>query len=222
MANKKKSRFKKNRGHARLKVGAIVPPPGITIEYYELHDLRNFSGTSLSENKEKYVLSVWTTLRDKLIDHWLTVERILRTACVILLTESDAVRPRLWEIFKKQNGEYLIDITYDLLKSKGYKVPKDFKQPLKRLAATRNILAHLASRPAANKMTDKGLVFLKPTGFNEAEYIEVRFEEIQTTIDSINPIMEWLVQAIPESDGAHVTMDDDVFSRLNKAKKPRK
>lgn len=212
---KKNSRTSNN---GQLRISALLPPPGTTVERYELHDLRNFDGDDLSGNTKKYVLSIWTTLRDKLIDNWLSVERILRTACVILLSESETVRPHLWEVFKKQNSGQLIDITYDLLKSKGYEVPTDFKQNLKKLVNMRNILAHLASRPMASKTTDRGLVFLKSTGFNEAEYIEVSFEEIESTINDINPIMEWLVQAIPEADRTQVTMDDNVLDNLEAAK----
>lgn len=190
-----------------------APPPGIVAEHYELHDFRDAKEGEAASKVHR--LTVWSTKRDVLIDTWLTAERILRTACTLLLSPSEALQTRVWELMKRQSGDALIDLLADLLVAKGYTLPEDFSTHLKQLAKLRNLLAHQASRPRENKLSD-GLVFIKSTGFNQATYVEVTFEEIDQAIASVDAPMKWLLGELPEADMANVHMDEEVFDLLEK------
>lgn len=193
----------------------VMIPPGIVAEHYELQDFRTYRETNDESDVKIHRVSVWTTQRDRLIDTWLTAERILRTACVLLLSPTTELQPRVWKLMERQSGDALIDLLGDLLVAKNYSLPDDFHTHLKSLAKYRNLLAHQASRPSESKLSD-GLVFLKSTGFNEASYIEVTFDEIDQAITAVDPIMKWLVAELPEADMANVSMDDEVFDALEK------
>src|SRR5258706_2736234 len=85
----------------RLRVVSPTLPPGIVVDRYEVQDLRDYD-ISTQFGEKKHVVHVWTTLRDRLIDRWLDAERILQTACVVLLSPTDELRPRVWSLIALQ------------------------------------------------------------------------------------------------------------------------
>jgi hypothetical protein len=187
-------------------------PPGIVVDQYDVVDLRSFD-TATNTGEKTHRVHVWTTLRDKAIDEWLDIERILRTACVILLSPTEDLRPRVWALVARQSGDALIDLLGDLLIAKGHELPETFRTSLKALVKTRNLLAHQPSRPRESKLSD-GLVFLRLTGFKEGVYVDISYQAIQQAMSDVGPAIRWLVAEIPDSDGVRVQMEDEVFDLL--------
>ncbi|QGN58861.1 hypothetical protein [Nostocoides sp. HKS02] len=212
MTKKRKPKAPTNPRRGRLRILGPALPPGIVVDTYEMTDLRKYD-TSTESGEVNHYVYVWTTLRDRLIDRWLDAERILRTACVLLLSPSDELRPRVWTLVGRQSGDALIDLLGDLLVAKGHEPPDDFRRSLKALVGVRNLLAHQPSRPRENKRSD-GLVFLKSTGFKEGVYVEISYSKIEQAMLDVQPSMDWLVEEIPESDGVVVQFDDEVFDLL--------
>lgn len=202
----------------RLREIPLGLPPGIVVDRYELTDLREYDADS-GAGGETHSVVVWTTLRDRLIDRWLDVERILRSAGVILLSPTDDLRPRIWTLMSRQSGEALIDLLADLLSADGSAVPTDFKPSLKALVGMRNLLAHLSSRPRESKVST-GLVFLRSVGFKEGVYVEASFDDIERAMSDVRPVMDWLLAELPDSDGVSVQMEDEVFDLLEARKNP--
>lgn len=196
-----------------FRIASATPPPGISIERYEFHDLRRL-GTDDQPIPAVHTLEVWTSRRDQVIDAWLTAERILRAACTILLSPTEDVRPRVWTLLQRQSGEPLIDLSADLLAATGRSVPDDFRDVLKRLSRMRNLIAHQASRPRQIGLSE-GLVFLKLTGFNQGSYVEVSYAQMDEATQGIAHVMQWLLSELPKSDMVSVELSDEAFDRLD-------
>jgi hypothetical protein len=179
-----------------------------------MRDLRAYQETKEASDVRVHPVQLWTTLRDKVIDSWLEAERILRTACVLLLSPTEELRPRVWALMERQSGDALIDLLSDLLVAKGHEVPPDFRPHLKTLAKLRNLLAHQIARPRENKLSEEGLVFLKITDFKEGTYVEVSYDRINRAITAATPIMQWLIRELPDADGVNVQLEDEVFDEL--------
>jgi hypothetical protein len=219
MSNRRRPKARRMPPQGRLRVVSPTLPPGIVVDRYEVQDLRNYD-MSTQFGEKKHVVHVWTTLRDRLIDRWLDAERILRTACVVLLSPTNELRPRVWSLMARQTGEALIDLLGDLLIAKGHELPDDFRRSLKALVKTRNLLAHQPSRPRESKLSNGGLVFLRSTGFKEGVYVEISYEDIEQAISDVQPVMEWLVVEVPDSDGVAVQVEDEVFQLLEDRANP--
>lgn len=220
----KKKKFETTGRSAPARSGGLfaipVLPPGIVVDQYELIDVRDYDALTEAGEK-KHVMQVWTTLRDKLIDQWLDDERILRTACVLLLSPTDELQSRVWDLMVRQNGDALIDLLGDLLVTKGHDLPKDFRVNLKALVRHRNLLAHQPSRPSESKISD-GLVFLRSTGFKKGVYVEVSYQDIDQVLSDIRPVMAWLIAEVPDADGVIVDVEDEVFDFLERRGSPPK
>ena len=202
-----------NAPKGRLRYVLAGPPPGIVVDRYKVLDLRTYKETNEEPDIITHPVEVWTTRRDKLIDTWLDAERILRTACVLLLSPTVELRARVWTLMERQSGDALIDLLGDLLNAKSHTPPDDFRNHLKLLAKLRNLLAHQSSRPRESKLSD-GLVFLKSTGFKKGLYVEVAYSRIDQAIAAVEPFMKWLVAELPEVDHVGVQMEDEVFDML--------
>lgn len=208
-ARKPKKTVRSTRPPTLMRTASLSLPPGIVVDRYELTDLRNYDVSTKSGAKTHRV-EVWTTLRDKLIDEWLDDERILRTACVLLLSPTEELRPRVWNLMVRQSGDALIDLLGDLLTAKDHELPETFRTSLKALVKTRNLLAHQPSRPRESMRSD-GSVFLRTTGFKEGAYVEVPYHTIEQAISDVGPVMKWLIAEIPDSDGVRVSVEEEVF-----------
>lgn len=203
---------KSDEPRGRLRFGLMLDrlPPGIVIDHYAVDDLRGMQETDDPNDIVTHHFAVWTTLRDRAIDRWLDAERILRTACVLLLSPTTALQERVWDLMRRQGGDALIDLTTDLLEAKGHAIPQHFRSGLKALVRMRNLLAHQPSRPREHLKSD-GLVFFKSVGFRAGEYVEVSYKDIHDVTNRAQPLMEWLTSEIPDSDGFSVPFEMNVF-----------
>lgn len=212
MAKQRKKKGRSMPPQSRIRTISSSLPPGIVVEQYHLVDLRGYDAAT-DTGEKKHLMEVWTTLRDKLIDEWLDNERILRNACVLLLSPTDELRPRVWTLVARQSGDALIDLLGDLLTAKGHDLPEAFRTSLKALVKTRNLLAHQPSRPRESKLSD-GLVFLRTTGFKQGVYVDISYQAIEQAISDAGPVMKWLLAEIPDSDGVNTQLEEEVFDLL--------
>jgi hypothetical protein len=220
MAKRRKTSTRSLPPQGRIRVASTILPPGIVVDRYELSDLRDYD-ESINSGEKKHLVHVWTTLRDNVIDRWLDAERTLRTACVVLLSPTDELRPRVWTLMGRQSGDALIDLLADLLMAQGHELPEGFRTSLKALVRTRNLLAHQPSRPRESRLSESdGLVFLRSTGFKEGIYVEISYQAIEQAISDVRPVMEWLVAEIPDSDGVSVPLEAEVFDLLEARANP--
>jgi hypothetical protein len=182
-------------------------PPELYVDEYKsiaIDDVEEGVAWPAQKGSSHYV---YTTQRDRIIDHWLDAERWLRGACVLLLSPPDAsLQAQVWGLVEQQRSNSLIRLSHDLLTAKGHDVPANFSNALGTLAHLRNVLAHQVSRPRearnpqAREGASPGITFMKVTGFRTGQYVHVTFHEIERVIAAVEPIVEWLIHELPECD----------------------